>query len=234
MKKFLALLATPIAGLLIAIAAPVAVNIADAHTPQVVPSCTGLSITLSNYEGSASNNLVIVGIDNQPPGGVFFASSFSHIYAWSQTAVHSYSVQIDADRNSGPPTQYDATFSGTWQPCQVPPSTTSTPATTSTAPTTTVPTSTTVVGTTTTTTLGSTPTTVAVSLCVYDVTLPADSPLCVAPSTIDPLPTVPVQLLHNSDVLPRTGSRTENDLLFAFGLVLLGSATALIARRRSA
>lgn len=237
-KRYLPLLTIPVA--ILAVATPAA-----AHTPSVVSTCSGLSINLTQYEanGGNTNNLVIVGIDNQPPGGVFFGASYSHQFTWSQTAPHSWSVQVDANRTSGDPTAYDRTFAGVQPACQPAPSTTTTPATTSTAPTTTVPSSTTVVVPSTVTTLPvGAPTTTVVTPCGFDFTLPADSPLCVpattdpfAPPTTDPLaplPTVPVNTLHNGDVLPRTGSR-EDTFLFGCALVVAGSAIALIARRKA-
>lgn len=119
---------------------------ADAHTPSVQPSCSGLAESFSLYEGNATNNRVTTTID----GAVSvadFGGSYSHTFAWSQTVAHVWSVVVDADRNSGNATQYDTQFSGTWQPCQTPPTTTIAPTTT----TTTVPPTTTTVPVTTTT-----------------------------------------------------------------------------------
>lgn len=221
MKKLLAILATPTIGLLIAVAAPVAVNIADAHTPQVVPSCTGLTVIFVNYEGNAQNNMVLIGVDAAPPLGQFFASSYQVTVPWSQTVAHDWSVTIDANRNTGNQTQYDAFFSGSWKACQPAPTTTSSPPTTSTAP------STTVVGPTST--LGSTPTTVAVS------TDPTTTVVFAVDEPPVPDATVPVVVgqLSHSDVLPRTGASEW----FTFGLALilvgLGSIAALVTRRRA-
>lgn len=201
--------------------------LADAHTPSVVPSCSGLTITLTQYEGNATNNLVTIGIDNQPPGGVTFASSYSHTFTWSQTANHSYSVQIDANRNSGDPTAYDRVFTGTSTACQVAPTTTTTPATTSTAVTTipadTVPTT---EPTTTVVAVGEPPVP-----CTYNIVLSADNPLCVPPVPADPTTTA---VLFTSDLLlPRTGPRPSNTGLEFAGVfaVFCGLVALRVARR---
>lgn len=217
------------------------VSIAEAHTPSVVPSCTGLTINLVNYEGGSTNNSIAVTIanggDGSSSGQTMFGGSYSHTFAWSQIVSHTYTVVIDANLHTGDPAKYDKTFTGTWQPCQAPTTTTiDRDPTTTVAPTTTIDreAATTVPA----------PTTVATTLpCQEDqpcwdcatmgnricgpVALPVVPVVPVVSEIGTPLvvaTTVPV-------VLPRTGSRTSNGLVLASILTIAGIALGSVRRR---
>ncbi|MEP7046687.1 MAG: hypothetical protein ABI949_08415, partial [Ilumatobacteraceae bacterium] len=131
MRKYLTTIAVTVG--VLAFATP-----AVAHTPSVTPSCSGLALSLVNYEGPDTNNRVTTTIDNVATTADF-GGSYSHTTNWSQTVPHTWSVVIDANRTTGEPTTYDVSFSGTWQACQTAPTTTTTvaPTTTTVAPTTT-------------------------------------------------------------------------------------------------
>ncbi len=96
---------------------------ASAHTPSVVKSCSALTVTLTNYEGNAQNNVITTTIDGTSTVA-HFAGSYSHTFAWSTTADHTYSVVIDANLHTGNATQFDATFQGSQTHCETPTTTT--------------------------------------------------------------------------------------------------------------
>jgi LPXTG-motif cell wall-anchored protein len=209
MKKSLTIIA--VIGGVLAFATP-----ALAHTPSVAPSCSGLAVSFVSYEGPSTNNRVTTTIDNVATVADF-GGSYSHTFNWSQTVPHTWSVVIDANRSTGNPTAYDASFSGAWQACQAAPTTTTTVApttTTTVAPATTTvePTTTTVEPATTTTLVASegpaTPTTTTVALVASAGPVP---------------PTAAVQL-------PATGY--ASDTIAILGLAMFGLGLTLLGLHR--
>ena len=190
---------------------------ASAHTPTVMPSCTGLAVSLLDYTGNATNNRVTTTI-NGVSTVADFGASYSNTFAWSPTASHTWTVVVDANRNSGNPTEFDVSFAGTEQACQTAPTTTTTttaPTTTTTtvAPTTTAPTTTLVLSEAPTTTLAlsEAPTTTATTL------VASQAPV---PTTVDP----------NTVQLPRTGD--ESGRIVILGLAMFGLGLTLIGLAR--
>jgi hypothetical protein len=114
MKKFLAVLTTAAlaTGLaLIAVAAP-----ASAHNNTVNPTCSNLSVDITNYATKSTNdksNTLKVVIDGTTEVNTTFGASYSQTFTYSSTAVHSWSVTVVAYDNS----QYNVNESGTTTPC---------------------------------------------------------------------------------------------------------------------
>jgi LPXTG-motif cell wall-anchored protein len=181
-----------------------------AHTPSVVPSCSGLGISLVSYESPGTNNRVTTTIDNVATV-VDFGGSYSNTFNWSQTVSHTWSVVVDANRSTGDATAYDESFSGTWQACQTAPTTTTTVAPT---PTTVEPTTTTVAPTTTTVAPTTTTTVVA-----------SEAPA--SPST-----TIVARVAPAADALPATGYASGTIAIIGLAMFVLG-VSLLGLRRRS-
>ena len=121
----------------------IAPGVASAHTPNVSDNCGGLAVSFTSYEGTSTNNQLTVTIDGNSQV-FFFASGYSNTFPWSSAVNHSWSVAVDANRNSGDTTRYDWSASGTQVACNPTTSTsTSTSTTTSTTSTTTSTTTTT-------------------------------------------------------------------------------------------
>src|SRR3954471_378046 len=111
-----------VAAATVTIAAGVVVGmpgIALAHTPSVHDECDGLHVSLQSYEGTSTNNTVTITIDGASHS-YNFGGSFTRTDTWSQTVSHTWTVVIDANRNTGNATQYDASFNGVQAPCQQP------------------------------------------------------------------------------------------------------------------
>lgn len=94
-----------------------------AHVPAETPACDGLTVTYTSYEGTATNNRVVVTVDGAA-ATINFGSGYTHRFPWSTTSPHTWAVALDANLHSGNPTQFDHHNSGTQQPC--PPSSTTT------------------------------------------------------------------------------------------------------------
>lgn len=211
MKKSLSTIAVIIG--VLAFATP-----ALAHTPNVSPSCSGLALSLVNYEGASTNNQVTTTIDNVATVANF-GGSYSHTFNWSQTAAHTWSVVIDANRSTGDPTAYDRSFSGTWQACQAAPTTTTTVAQTTT--TTVEPTTTTVASTTTTVE----PTTTTTTL------LASEAPALAATTTTTTLVGSAAESQTAAVAqLPATGY--ESGRIAIVGLAMFGLGLTLLGLRR--
>lgn len=178
---------------------------AAAHTPEVVPSCTGITITLTNYEGTATNNSVTISLDGAPPGQALFGSSYTHTFQWSPAQNHTYSVVIDANLHTGNPTQYDKTFQGAKSACGYP--------TTTADPTTTVAETTAPPATDATTTVAATadPTTTDVAV------------------GVPPVPPTTISFIVEPE-LPRTGSNPAV-MIAAMLLITAGAITLVLVRR---
>ena len=99
MKKSLTIIA--VIGGVLAFATP-----ALAHTPSVAPSCSGLAVSLVNYEGPSTNNTVTIKIDDATTVADF-GGSYSQTFNWSQTAPHTWSG-ARSHRSTGSATQYRA------------------------------------------------------------------------------------------------------------------------------
>jgi hypothetical protein len=114
MKKFVAILATAVLGMglaLVAIAAP-----ASAHTPVVTPSCSTLSVSLTNYatkSGNATPNTVKVVIDGTTKIDSTFGSTFTASYPLVRNTAHTWSVVVRAWDNA----KYNVDKTGTTTPC---------------------------------------------------------------------------------------------------------------------
>ena len=93
---------------------------ASAHTPEVDPTCTGLTVTLENYGATAGEptpNAVTVVIDGDEVANVEFGAAFSGSYDFADTTTgHEYAVTVDARDNA-----YDRFFEGTTDACVTPP-----------------------------------------------------------------------------------------------------------------
>lgn len=122
------------------------IGIASAHTPTEKASCSGLTVKFENYEGTATNNRLVLNIDGTVYE-VFFAEGYAHTYSWDSTKVHRWLVDLDANIHTGNPTKFDHFKSGVQTPCEQTTTTSSPPATPSTSttpasPTTSTPSST--------------------------------------------------------------------------------------------
>ena len=195
---------------------------AFAHTPSVTPSCTGLAVSLLEYEvGGGANNRVTTTIDGVPTV-VDFGASYIHTFTWSQTATHTWSVVLDANRQIGDATAYDLTFSGTWQACQTAPTTTTTtvtPTTTTVAPT-----------TTTTTTVASTATTTTVVLSEAPATTPPTT--TAATTLVASQAPVPLTIGSSTAVqLPATGNKWSRIAVLGLAVFGVGMTLMGLARR---
>jgi LPXTG-motif cell wall-anchored protein len=194
-----------------------------AHTPNVTPSCSGLAISLVSYEGTSTNNRVTTTIDSVVTVADF-GGSYSHSFNWSQTAPHTWSVVIDANRSTGNPTAYDTSFSGTWQACQAAPTTTTT--------TTVAPTTTTTVAPTTTTTVAAATTTVAPANTTTTL-LASEAPVLAPTTTTTTLVASAAQGQSSAVVqLPATGYASGQITILAVAMFGLG-LTLMGLRRRS-
>lgn len=93
---------------------------ASAHTPEVDPTCTGVTVTLANYAETTAeptSNALIVTVDGAEVENVTFGATFSGQYDFADTTVgHAYTVTVDA-----PGTTYDRFFEGTTEACVAPP-----------------------------------------------------------------------------------------------------------------
>lgn len=93
---------------------------ASAHTPQVDPTCTGVTVTLANYAETAEEptpNALTVTVDGEEVENVTFGATFSGQFDFADTTIgHDYTVTVDA-----PGTTYDRYFEGTTEACVAPP-----------------------------------------------------------------------------------------------------------------
>jgi LPXTG-motif cell wall-anchored protein len=211
---------------------------AEAHVPTVNDTCVDLDVDLSNYEtapGAALNNRVTVTIDGAAQ--VFdFDSDFTQSFAWSQTANHTWTVVVDANRVVGNASEFDTSFQGTQTACQ----TTTTPATTTpstTTTTTTVPPCVDCSPVTQVTVPDPTTTVVATTSPPSSSPSSSSSPA----SSTSPVTTEPTCVVGNAAnpnslqpcALPPTGSSGAPLLLIALAMIGTGGVM-LIARRRNA
>lgn len=230
---------------------------AGAHTPTISDSCNGLSINLANYEAPSPNNRVTITIDGVSTTHDF-GGSFTKNLSWSPAADHSWTVVIDANRNTGDPTGFDVTRTGARKACEQPTTTTAATTTTTVQPTTTTaapsttttvePSTTTVQPTTTTTTVApstttTTPsTTTTVITCeppavltqgdvgTYCLTTPAPA-TGQPPATPTPPPARPTVPAAPTE-LPRTGANTGEIAAIAGISLAFGAGSFALSRRR--
>jgi LPXTG-motif cell wall-anchored protein len=204
-----------------------------AHAPTIAPSCSGLNITLTDYEGPASNNTLTVTIDGTPTT-VHFAEALTKSFSWSDTKNHSWTVAIDANiETPDNKTTYDHVESGTQTACVT--TTTEAPTTTTVTPTTETPTT---VTSTTVTPTTVTPTTAPAAIVPTTVTSTTVTPTTVA--TASEAVAVPAKTAVSAasgaapkaDTLPATGSETGVTLALAAGLLLIGLGMVTTTRRR--
>ena len=131
------------AGVLGVAALAVGARFVDAHTPMADADCHGLKVSLTRYEGPATNNTVTVTIDGDESTWSF-GTSWSDEFSWSPDDAHDWSVLVDANRETGDPDRYDWSATGEQPAC------------TPTSSSTTAPTSSTTTSSTTSTTTSST------------------------------------------------------------------------------
>jgi LPXTG-motif cell wall-anchored protein len=201
-----------------------------AHTPSVAPSCSGLAVSLVSYEGSSPNNRVTTTIDSVATV-TDFGGSYSHTFSWSQTVPHTWSVVIDANRSTGNATQYDRSFSGTWQACQTAPTTTTTvaPTTTTVAPTTTT-------DAPTTTTVAPAATPVEPTTTIVEAETPTTT--TIVASEAPAAPTTTVSLVASEAPIPTTAvaqlpsTGYASGTIAILGLAMFGLGLALLGIRR--
>src|SRR3954468_16034345 len=114
------------------------VGLASPHAPNIGATCGSLNLGFSGYEGGPGNNVLTVVIDGVPHTYSFTGNLLDQI-PWDSTIDHTFSWVVDANRNSGDPTAYDASGSGSKGACNRPVTTTTVAPTTTTtlAPTTT-------------------------------------------------------------------------------------------------
>jgi LPXTG-motif cell wall-anchored protein len=204
-----------------------------AHAPTVAPSCSGLSVTLTDYEGPASNNTVTVTVDGTPTT-FHFAEGWSKSFSWADTKNHTWTVDIDANIETGDATYYDHVESGTQTACVT--TTTEASTTTTVTPTTETPTtvtSTTVTPTTvtsTTTPAAIVPTTVT-STTATPTTVASASEAVAVPATKTAV-SAASGVSAKASTLPATGSRTGVTLALAAAVLLIGLGMVTTTRRR--
>lgn len=239
------------AGTIVGVALAVGAGTAAAHNPTVAPGCTGITVTLTQYESGDApghdNNQLTLTIDGHEYLQAFDTHATLHV-AWPATVDHVWSVVVDANKVAGDPTKYDYSADGTQVACaSLETSTTSnevTPTTTAPAPTTsTVDDDTPPVPST-----DDVPTTTAAPKCmppnvVFEdgscgmpypdapTTTTAPQTAVVAPVVTDtPSPSAPPAPATG---LPATGADTH-DLAWAAGLVLVAGLLAVTTARRKA
>jgi LPXTG-motif cell wall-anchored protein len=207
-----------------------------AHNPNVAPSCTGLTLDFTQYEGPASNNTVTVTIDGAATV-IQFDEGLSRSFPWSDSADHTWTVTVDANRETGDATAYDTSTSGTETACVA--TETTTPPTTApatTEPATTVP-ATTEAPTTTvsevpaaaapTTTAPETPAVATTTAVANEApSPPAATTVSVSDASAATAPT-------SGSTLPKTGSNTGLELMVATTVLLAGVWMIMITRRRT-
>lgn len=92
---------------------------ATAHTPEVDPTCTGVTVTLANYATTTDEptpNGIIVTVDGVEVENDAFGAAFSGQYDFADTTIgHAYTVTVDAVG-----TTYDRFFEGTTEACAAP------------------------------------------------------------------------------------------------------------------
>jgi hypothetical protein len=93
---------------------------AEAHTPTLAPSCSGLTVTLKSYAGSSSNdnNSLVVTIDGKQVENTKFGNSFpTKTYNFPAAgAQHTWRVQVTASDSS----KWNLDKSGTEAACPTP------------------------------------------------------------------------------------------------------------------
>jgi hypothetical protein len=216
-----------------------------AHNPNVVASCTQLSLNFTQYEGPASNNTVTVTIDGTPTV-IQFADELSRSFPWSDAADHTWTVAIDANRETGDATAYDSSTSGSEQACVT---TTTQPSTTTTAPQTDIFTPPIPAPATTEAPTTEAPTTVATEVPAVVVASAAAAPETPAAATTvavaDEAPVGPAApsavsasgasvaaAATTGSTLPRTGSNTGLELVMATTVLVAGVWMITITRWR--
>lgn len=89
---------------------------ANAHTPAVADTCSGIAVALTSYSATPSQptpNTIIVTIDDEPIASERFGTSFTETYDFDDTTIgHEYVVAVDA---AG--TAYDRSFRGETDAC---------------------------------------------------------------------------------------------------------------------
>ncbi len=227
----LALVSVGVTGLGIAATA----GTSAAHNPTVAPSCAGLGVDFTQYEGPASNNTVTVTIDGAATV-IGFGDGLSRSFGWSDTADHVWSVAIDANRQTGDPTMYDWSTSGTQRACVAPttqPATTTTPAPaapTTDAPTTTAPTI--AAPTTDAPAIAAPATDAATTTTAAATTVAVASEAPAAPAAKATAVSAAAGAARPT-TLPQTGSNTGLQLALAMTVLLAGVAMITITRRRT-
>lgn len=196
----------------------------QAHNALATPSCTGLSWSATNYERTDVNSIVVKVDGTVVHSDPDFKASDVGTWPWSQTANHTWSVVVNA-----PGTNFDRSFSGTWQACVVVTTTTTLPTTTTTLPA-------------TTTTVAQTTTTVQATTTLPATTVPATTvpPVCAttpdvgtcAPPAPPTTVATDVAVLVPEPVLPRTGLDYSIAIPVALMLIALGGLAVVATRRR--
>ena len=88
---------------------------ASAHTPNVVPTCDDVTVTLTNY-GASDKNTIKVTIDGEIVEEKSFGKEFTNVYPFAdRTVAHTYRVEVDA-----PGAAYDVDKSDSSTPCPAP------------------------------------------------------------------------------------------------------------------
>ncbi len=210
---------------------------ASAHVPVVSETCTGLNIGLTEYEGPSTNNHLTVTIDGVTQV-IPFSETLSKTIPWSSSVDHTWLVVLDANLQTGDPTRYDTSFSGTQRHCTTPPpsSTTSTVPATSTTSTVRASTTTTAPASTTTSVASEAPvppastTTTAVA---SEAPVPAPTTTVAVASEAPVPPAAVVVEAPVGSALPATGNDTGLQLGLALVVLMSGLGLITITRRRS-
>jgi LPXTG-motif cell wall-anchored protein len=204
-----------------------------AHNPNITPSCSELKVSLSQYEGPASNNTVTVTIDGKATT-FNFAETWNDSFPWADTENHTWTVNIDANiETATDQTKYDYVESGTETACV----STTTEASTTTTVTPTTETPTTVTSTTETpTTVTSTTRPAAVvptTATSTTTTVAAASEAVAVPATKTAVSAASgVAAASSANTLPATGSETGVTLTLAAAALMVGLGMVTMTRRR--
>lgn len=219
---------------------------ASAHRATVTPTCEGLTITATAYDGPPTHNSIVVTANGHQILNIpSFGTTYTHTIPWDHTQKHQWRVVINA-----PGTQYDHDLTGDQAACN--PTTTTTPPTnppTTTSPPTTPP-STTAATTSSTSTPATTsppPPTASTDAPPTSTVLQQSPPPAVAtstapaPPTAAPAPAAPAPATSPTNTptaptavaLPATGNHTLTQALIAASALAAGIALVVTARRRN-
>lgn len=125
MKKLLAVVATAVLGLGLAVGAVAAP--ASAHDVSKDFTCNSLTINLTNYNGGVTNRVTFT-VDGNRVVDDTFGDHYSKTYSLSPTNVsHSYDIKVTAGDGGG---QWDHHYTGSTTGCETPISVTTAPSAT--------------------------------------------------------------------------------------------------------